>query len=260
MGIATKLQGIKELWRFDNRWSLIVSRLFFPGRSKLIYEYRGLEFLTDHAAGDANGARDLLVSDMYREHLRRMTLPKELNVLDIGANNGGFPLLLSSEGFKFRKLISVELNPQTFERLQFNLERNFGTEVLALNAAVCGTERQIKFSAGVAGTADNIYESVKNNSAINVKGITLDQAIDRFRSDSIDVCKMDIEGAEFEIFESENASSVRKCRYLLIEIHHSADKPRSRVLERLNAFGFVEIEPQPDDDFHHVHLFRNENI
>lgn len=257
MGIGTKLQGLKELLRFDNRWSLIISRLFFPSRSKLIYRYRGLEFLTDHAAGDANGARDLLVSDMYREHLRRMILPKELNVLDIGANNGGFPLLLASEGFTFRKLVSIELNPKTFDRLQSNLSRNFGPEVTALNAAVCDTEREIEFSAGDAGTADNIFGSVNKDSAIVVEGITLDRAIEMLSPDAIDVCKMDIEGAEFEIFESENASSIKKCRYLLVEIHHSVDHPRSSVFERLNAFGFGEIEPRPDDEFHHVHLFEN---
>lgn len=262
MGIATKFQGLKELWRFDNRWSLIISRLFFPSRSKLIYKFRGLEFLTDHAAGDANGARDLLVSDMYREHFRRMSLPNELNVLDIGANNGGFPLLLGSEGFAFRKLVSIELNPRTFERLQFNLERNFGAEVSAMNAAVCGTEREIEFSAGTAGTADSIYRSTdsEDKSSAIVQGITFDHAIEIFGIESIDICKMDIEGAEFEIFRSENASSVRKCKYVLIEIHHSGKDSRSFVIERLNWFGFAEIEPRPDDEFHHVHLFENQRL
>ena len=244
----------------DNRWSLIFSRLFYPSRSRLIYRYRGLEFLTDHAAGDANGARDLLVSDMYRQHLRQMLIPLELTVLDIGANNGGFPLLLASEGFTFRKLVSVELNPKTFERLRFNLSRNFGSEVTALNAAVCGTEREIKFSAGNAGTADSIYDhaGVQNESVTDVKGITLDQAIEMFGPNAIDVCKMDIEGAEFEIFDSENASSIKNCRYLLIEIHHGPNRNRDRVRNRLRSLDFVEIGSQPSDERHHVHLFEHQ--
>ena len=54
-----------------------------------------------------------------------MTLDAPANVLDLGANNGGFPLLLHTSGIELKKVVSVEFNPRTFARLNFNLTRIF---------------------------------------------------------------------------------------------------------------------------------------
>lgn len=261
MGLSEKIQGIRELWQFDNRFELIFERLFKPRKTTLTYKYKGLKFITDHTAGDANGARALLTSDMYRAYLGMMELPEKLTVLDIGANNGGFPLLLRSEGYLIGKLLSIELNPATFERLKQNIELNFGVEAECLNAAVCGESRVIEFAEGAAGTADNIYQTPQSGSGkqMSVTGVTLDQAIEKLGREPIDICKMDIEGAEFEIFAGPNASKLNKCRYLLIEIHHYPEpsKNRDRVRNALANLGFTEISPPPSDDKHHVHFFKN---
>ena len=76
---------------------IIVSRLrwlvFSLERERLqIYKFNGLEILTDHDAGDTNGAREVLTSPMYRRFLPKMRFEAPANILDLGANNGGFPL------------------------------------------------------------------------------------------------------------------------------------------------------------------------
>jgi hypothetical protein len=58
-----------------------------------------MQFLTDHDAGDANGAREVITSGMYRDLLSELDLDGRINVLDLGGNNGGFPLLLKAERF-----------------------------------------------------------------------------------------------------------------------------------------------------------------
>ncbi len=257
MGVSEKIRGFGELWQFDNRFELIISRLFRPGKPQLIYKYKGIEFLSDHSAGDANGARAVLATDMYRKLLAKMDLPEKISVLDIGANNGGFPLLIASEGYKIERLLSIELNPKTFERLKNNISRNFGDEAECINAAVCGDARAIHFAEGSAGTSDNIYQA--EGSGLHIEGITLNDAIERVGADKLDICKMDIEGAEFEIFTSGNGAKITGCRYLLIEIHHypEPDKDREIVRNAIMELGFDEIDPPPNDDEHHVHLFRN---
>jgi FkbM family methyltransferase len=250
--------------QFDNRWQLLASRLFTPGRTSLLYKYHGLEFLTDHAAGDANGAREVLTSDMYRKYLPQMDLEGPLNVLDIGANNGGFPLLLAAEGYEIGRTVCVELNPKTFERLVFNLERNFGGRAEAINAAVCGEEREIEFTSGTGSTSDNIYGRNANSrhGAISVAGQTFDQTAEAsFGSERIDICKMDVEGAEFEIFVSENFTRLTDCRYLLIEIHHSTATPRDTAINAITSAGFDEIDGEDkNDEMHYVHLFVNKRF
>ncbi|QQS41969.1 MAG: FkbM family methyltransferase [Acidobacteriota bacterium] len=257
MAIATKLKAFRAMRRMDNGWQLILNRLFFSSETVQICRYKGLEFITDLSGGDANGARELLTSDEYRKFLGSMELSGALRVLDMGANNGGFPLLLASEGYRFEKLVCVEMNPQTATRLAYNLRRNFPGSGETVNAAVCGYEREISLTPSKGGTSENIYSGTEGPESITIRGRTADSIIEEAFGDSpIDLCKMDVEGAEFEIFKSDAFERVRQCRYFLIEIHHFPETPRFEVIERIEGAGFRRIEPvPPDDDGHHVHLF-----
>ncbi len=247
--------------QFDNRAYLFACRLLFPQKTRLIYKYKGLEFETDHAAGDATGAREVLTTPMYRQYLPRMRLVGPLNVLDIGGNNGGFPLLLASEGFDIERVVSVELNPKTYGRLKANLERNFGSRAQALNLAVCVDDRDIPFTEGPGSVSDNIYTTAAgvDRYSTTIRGVSLDSLIEStFGGERIDVCKIDIEGAEFEIFSTNNHTRIAQCRYLLIEIHHEPSRDRASVIARITATGFVEINGEEKvGNSHFVHLFAN---
>src|SRR4051812_3008314 len=107
MSLANKIRGLKEVWAFDNRLWLIITKIFFRRENLQIYRYNGVEILVDHAGGDNNGAREVLTSPMYRRFLPQMKLDSPANVLDLGANNGGFPLLLHTSGIKLKKVVSV---------------------------------------------------------------------------------------------------------------------------------------------------------
>ncbi len=264
MTINNKLRGFREIWQFDNRWYLIFSRIFFPGQSVQLYRLNGVEFLNDQQAGDANGAREVITTPMYRRYFSQMDLSGEINVLDLGSNNGGFPLLLKAAGHEIKTLACVELNPKTFSRLCFNLELNFRSNFTALNYGVCGDNREISIRLGDGSTGDNIYCSNggATETALRISGRTFDDVFDEvYRDQIVDLCKIDIEGAEFEVFEGNHANRIAQCKYLLMEIHHAADRPRNRVLARLFAAGFEEIGGEANiDEKHHVHLFINKTL
>ncbi len=261
MTITNKIRGFREIWKFDNRWFLIFSRLFFPRQNVQFYRFKGTEFLSDHWAGDSNGAREVLTSPMYRQYLSLMQLPKEISVLDLGSNNGGFPLLLKAEGFKIKSLACVELNPRTFVRLKFNLERNFSGRFIALNCGVCSKPRVLAVNLGEGSAGDSIYRSKGPEASVSLEilGMTFDDVYkEAFGEEDIDLCKIDVEGAEFEIFDAAAAKSISKCRYLLMEIHHKYSMPRERVLTKLHAAGFDEIGGETKNGSgHYVHFFVN---
>lgn len=259
MSIQNKIRGIREIWRFDNRWNLVLNRIFFSREPLNIYRLGGIEFVTDHTAGDANGAREVLTSDMYSKFLSKMDLSGGMKVLDVGANNGGFMLMLRSRNVAIKNGVSVELNPETFVRLQFNLGRNFAGNVTARNLAVSGTKRKIAFAAQPDGSvADNIYSDPVAG-AHEIDGITFDELYHtEFEGEIIDLCKIDIEGAEFEMVSSGNCEAIRNCRYLLMEIHHSGTRDRSLVIDALDKLGFDEREGEgKHGDSHYVHFFVN---
>jgi len=262
MGLTNKINGIKEIWQFDNRWQLVMSRLFFPREKVNIYRYKGLEILEDHFAGDANGARALLTSPMYRQYLTEMDLTGPLNILDIGANNGGFPILLKSEGLEIKKIVCVEMNPNTFSRLRFNIERNFDCRHKVINGAVCGEHRTIDVALGEGSTRHNIYEQNTNGKALQVQGYTFDEIFaSAFGGETVDLCKIDIEGAEFEVFTGAEHQSIKKCRYLLMEIHESRGEFKEIIRNKLSGLGFREIGGEAKNDKNDlVHFFVNNNL
>lgn len=263
MSLSSKFNGFKEIWQFDNRWHLIFTRLFFPDENLVFYKIKNVEFLTDHAGGDAKGAGELFTTDMYSDFFPQMKMPEKIKVLDLGANNGGFPLLLKATGIEIEKLVCVELNPRTFSRLQFNINRNFENECFVVNCAVTRTDRIIEFMTSEGGVGNNIYNiDESNNEILELKGITFDKIFSEyFEGQIVDLCKIDIENAEFEVFENDNHEQIKNCRYILMEIHHNKKQDRKIVVNRLNEIGFEEIDgANKSKNAHFVHLFRNKNI
>jgi FkbM family methyltransferase len=259
MSLKNKLRGLREIWQFDNRLPLLLTRALFPGEKLYVYRYKGFEVLTDLAGGDANGAREVLTSQMYRRFLPQMKLTGAANVLDIGANNGGFPLLLAASGIGLKKVVSVEMNPNTYLRLRFNLERNLKCEVAAVNAAVCGEPGKLNLSLGAGSSGDSIYngDSVAGGEAFEIEGVTLDQLTERhFPGRTIDICKIDIEGAEFDVFAKPSHENLRRCRYLIIEIHEGEGRRTGEIVPAIERLGF-KLRPQPADADAAVHFFVN---
>ncbi len=157
MNLRNKLIGLRALWPFDNRWQLIFERIFFVSTSLSVYRKGDLEFLIDHEAGDHNGTRLCLISDIYTRFLPRLDLASNVRVFDLGANGGGFPLLLVQEGITLEKVICVEMNPNTFRRLHYNISRNIDAEHRVVAAAVCGERRQFQLNLGRGDISDSIY-------------------------------------------------------------------------------------------------------
>lgn len=259
MNFKNKIRGFKEVWQFDNRLWLIFTKTFFPRQKLQIYQFKGMDILIDQTAGDANGAREVLTSPMYRRFLPLMKFDGAINVLDLGANNGGFPLLLQAAGIPLKKVVSVELNPKTFMRLHFNLERNLSCRVIALNAALCGAPGFLKVSLGAGSVADSIYENVEGNDANScmVEGLTLDEVWRRYFTDeTVDLCKIDVEGAEFEVFLKPEHQRLRNCRYLIMEIHERDGRRAEEILPAIGQLGFIRQPTDPDAD-QAVHFFIN---
>lgn len=261
MSIKSKVEGMRAIWHFDNRWELLLSRTLFRNDNLKIYRIKGVEILVDHDAGDPNGARHVLTSSMYRQFLSRMELNGSLNVLDLGANGGGFPLMLHVNQLRLRKLACVEFNPNTFSRLRFNIERNLGCEFACLNVALCGTRRELEVELGSGSTGDSIYRQPEqrngDKSVYRVEGLTFDDIYDKtFGGEVVDICKMDVEGAEYEVFAGAHHERIERCRYLLIEIHRIEGRRPEEVVSELERRGFVEIPVESNRDAD-VHLFGN---
>jgi FkbM family methyltransferase len=244
MSINTKLAGFRDIMTFDNWPMLLLERLIDRRTGLIVYQKNGLEILIDHRGGDEAGTRCCITSDMYRRYLPHFSLPRPSRVLDLGANGGGFPLMLKLAGIKLDRVVCVEMNPLTYSRLLVNVTTNIGPSTIAINAAVCGmrpnSEILLKSSRG--GTGESIYDNRPGPSMpqVAVRTTTLQALYDQyFSNDFLDICKIDIEGAEYDVFESCPDDVMRKIRYLVVEFHDASRTPAT--LKKITNLGFVAM-------------------
>ncbi len=157
--------------------------------------------------------------------------------------------MLKLEGIDVEPAVCVEMNPLTALRLAVNLNTNFGFSAVAINAAVCnmpeGSEIRLKPSRG--GTSESMFSGQVGREvpAVVVRTTTFTSLYSRYFADSVvDICKIDIEAAEYEVIDSIADDVLKKIRYLFIEFH---DRPRTpAVIERLLSLGFTELTLEED--------------
>ena len=248
MSLNTKIAGARAIMHFDNWPMLLLGRLLFRKAGLLVYRKNNLEILVDHHGGDENGTRECIVSDMYRKYVPQFILPGPANVLDIGANGGGFPLMLILEGVKLGLVVSVEMNPATYSRLLVNLQSNIGSSAFGINAAVCGADSpaEILLTPSRGSTGYGVKDNLAGMSSphVAVKTTTFRSLYNHYFGDRIiDICKIDIEGSEYDLIDSSPDDLLRKIRYLVIEFHDRSRTPP--VIRRLTKLGFADIT-QPD--------------
>lgn len=247
--LTDKLSGLRELFFFDNWPHLLATRLFWPGQPLVVYRLGALEFLVDHAGGDQNGTRACLTSGMYDQALQGMSKNKPLRVLDIGANGGGFVLNLLAKGFSLETAMCVEMNPHTFSRLHFNVKRNVAGRGLALNAAAWSENSVLKVSVGHGSTGDSVSSAGGQGTEVEIQARTLNSLIEEgFGSHEIDLCKIDIEGAEFELLLGSDADRLTQVKRLVMEIHPHPRHQAKELLEHLQAAGFKAVGELQQED------------
>ena len=249
MSIRSKLNGLMEVLQFTNRWQLLVNLLFFRKTNLTVYRLGKVEFIVDVDGCDNNGVRHAIASKMYRELLPKCLWDSEVSVLDLGSNAGGFPMLLEIMGISVKRLVCVEMNQNTFRRLKFNISRNLDCNATFINAAVCGHRQTLDLVLGNGDTGDSIYRdsacSVERGVRRQlVEGVLFDDIYEQeFKGyERIDLCKMDVEGAEYEILSRPGHQSLKRFEWLLVEIHDACDAEKTnQFLVQVRDLGFVEV-------------------
>jgi FkbM family methyltransferase len=158
-------------------------------------------------------------------------------VIDIGANQGFFSCYAASKG---ASVYAFEPFPESFARLQQNIKRNgLSTSVTPSQAAVSSStgRAQMWCSDYLGGGANTIVaahlasipENIQNR--IEVDTISIDSVVSELRRD-IRLCKIDCEGAEFEILVS--LSDPSRIDSFAIEYHPGAYRLRDLVATMVN--------------------------
>jgi hypothetical protein len=92
---------------------------------------------------------------------------------------------------------------------------------------------------------------------VTIPLVTFDSVVaSRFGPDEVlDLVKIDVEGAEYEIFFSETCGSIRRFAFLIIEIHEHEKRTKEDLIQRISSFGF-DLVPDPNPQDAAVYFFK----
>lgn len=138
------------------------------------------------------------------------------SIIDAGANIGCASVYFARR-YPMAKILAVEPTPSTYRMLMRNVADL--PNVTAIQAAVWRENRPVEIiDEGVLPVAVQIQATSGKAGVVNVPGRTVDDLMAEARFDTVDLLKMDIEGAEEEVFRQPDAW-INRVKCLIIEFH-----------------------------------------
>lgn len=137
-------------------------------------------------------------------------------IIDCGANIG-----LTSIYFKNRfpnaKIIAIEPELSNFELLKKNTEKY--SNIFCIKSGVWNKSTDLIIKDGSTGKWGFVVKEVNYQSNDTIPAISINEIIDIYNIDQIDILKIDIEGSEKELFETNFENWLRITKVLIIELH-----------------------------------------
>ena len=158
-------------------------------------------------------------------------------VLDIGANVG-YSSTYFAGIYPKCEVVAVELMHSNFEQLSRNTAF-LGNRIRTVEAAVWSHNDGVSIADDTFrdGDAWSHHASEAKDGKSLVPSITMIDLMQKHAMPRVNICKIDIEGAEYELFADGHRDWVNRCDVILLEIH-----------EDLGSFDIVAVMHK--DGFH----------
>ena len=162
-----------------------------------------------------------------------------LTIIDLGANVGYASLFFANK-FPSAQIFSLEPEKNNFQTAKDNtsLYKNIQLEL----GAIWHISETINVKDNGYGEAGFMVE--KGNGENTIKAFTLEEVMNLMQVDKIDILKVDIEGAEKEIFENNYESWIPNTKIIIVETHDRYKRGTSKaVFNTISKYNFsLEIK------------------
>jgi len=175
--------------------------------------------------------------------------------IDVGANVGLFTEYCLDVGFE--KIISIEPNPLAAN--EFRKMHSKNPNVIFSEIALTGDGEDVNLSVNPENTlVSSIAKTISENTVL-VKSKTLNSLMSDH--DSVDLLKIDIEGAEYDLLDKTNIESLAKANNIILEFHDNKGGRVNSLIEKLVSADFVVklydelIQKEVDNNADHGVIF-----
>lgn len=185
-------------------------------------------------AVDFGAYREICVYNIYfHEALRN-----GMNIIDIGAHIGVYTVLVAEKVGETGKIIAIEPEPRNYEQLLKNIKINNFRNIIPLNIALFNHEGYEKLFLSSFSSSHSLSPKKDTISSIEVPVKTLDNLLKELNFNTVDIIKIDTEGAEIPILKGaeKTLKANPNAKIIVASYHYPSEK--EEVCQFLNERGF----------------------
>lgn len=198
--------------------------------------------------------KEIFMDDFYELKRMKNKINSSSVVFDIGTNAGYFALFVS-EKIGPAEIHCFEPFPPNYKLLSSNVRNNTSLqEKVTLNnkalaaPGVLSIDLFFDTSELFSPTASIVREFEKANNLVKVEAIDLEKYCSDHKVETIDLLKMDCEGAEYDIFLNLRTEFFLKIKNIYMETHDLDDQKNTSALSTLFRHEGFKVEIFPIND------------
>jgi FkbM family methyltransferase len=220
VGKYLALRALSRMIRWLDNWPAVWSA--YRNRQPLPALNFRRGFTLQHGQGDEPLLLldEIFIEGCYSKRLRTDLKPRV--IIDLGANIGAATLDWANQ-FREASIYAYEPNPGTTQTLRSNIEVNRLTDRVTIYDEAVGRENgEARLWSNVPSLLVSGYGDSPPSSGgelIHVPMVDLNEVVRRIGSDEVDLLKIDTEGAEADILEGANASTLNRINRVVLEYH-----------------------------------------
>lgn len=219
-----------------------------------IINHSDYNFLIRDYEDDPSYQHDLdhkVINETWEENVYRIHDGdfNESNIfVDIGANIGSVSLFVDNFNKNRKddnkiKVFAIEPEPNNLSLLKENVSNNFAQEITIINNAIWHEEKVVSISN--KGGNSNIL-NLEDEEKSMVSAITMERLFLLYDIGEVDVMKIDIEGAEFDLIINTPSEVLSKIKKMVLEFDKSFDGSFGMMIEKLAKQFGIEILGSPE--------------
>ncbi len=219
---------------------LLLPTIFKLGKEGQVLKVHGLKISVTNGWGDKQIIREVFCDKYYNN--KYIQLRRIKTMVDLGGHKG-YVSLLYTKLVSNIKVVALEPEADNYKHFKKNIQLNsLSKNIKVLKNAVWEKDCTKTFYKTNGFTAGHtLYEkraSKQNNESYDVECLSLQTIMRVSGLKSIDLLKIDVEGAEYNVLFNLNKTILKGIKYIVIECHEiekDNDKTMRKFLEK-NGF------------------------
>lgn len=173
----------------------------------------------------------------YNDSFKKICNIKDGDVVyDLGANIGAFSLYCSN--FDIKCIYAFEPHPIVYKNLEYNCEM-YGKNTMTYSKAIHKNFEKLNFGNSTGEIKGRSCECsiFSDKNTFFVDGINLETFAKVNNLEYPTYLKVDIEGSEYEFFESTSDNFLKNCHTIFLEFHRR-DERLNKLIDRLTNLNY----------------------